>query len=283
MNILKSKKSELEELEYSGERFIPMEKVSVMALEHYHRYYFARSFCEGKKVLDFACGEGYGCSVLRQCAKEVYGGDISEKAIRYAAQKYKNIKFSVASVTENIFADNSFDVITCFETIEHIEAEAQAKALENFAKYLKPEGLLLVSTPNLASPLWVPNSFHKKEFDEKEFYEFLRQYFSYVHIIGQDISCVSFMGDFNSSSYLQIPELSQEHAPRYLIALCSQKPLPKIIKTFSVDITGSSFVDLTHVKQIVGGLAPYLNKIIKVLAFFMPTKKLKSKILRYRF
>ena len=279
----KSGNSGTESLSYSGERFIPTDKASIMALEHYHRYYFARQFCEGKKVLDFACGEGYGCEILRQSAAEVYGCDISQEAVTYALQKYPTVNFRVGSLAEDLFAENSFDVITCFETIEHVEAEIQDAALKNFAKYLKPEGILFVSTPNLESPLWVPNSFHKKEFTEREFYQFLNKYFSYVRIIGQDVSCVSYMEDLSRASYLQIPELSQTHAPRYLIALCSQTPLSKVVPTFSVDITGSSFVQLAHVKRVVVNLAPWFNKIIKVLSFLMPTKRLKSKISRYRF
>lgn len=269
-------------LSYTGERFIPEEKTSVMTLEHYHRYRFAQKYCHNKKVLDIACGEGYGCQILSEAAASVYGCDISKDIIAHAKNKYPKIKFCTGSVEEKLFTENSFDVITCFETIEHVSEKVQASALANFVNYLKPNGVLIISTPNTESPQHVPNSFHKKEFNEKEFYHFLQKYFSFVKIVGQNISCISLITNENKIFPLDVAEKPDIKKARYLIALCSQKGLPDVDSNFLIDMSGQSFIQLAHVKTVIAKLAPWFNLMIKVLAFLMPTQKLKSKISRYR-
>ncbi len=267
---------------YTGERFVPGEETSAMSLEHHHRYRFAQKYCRDKKVLDIACGEGYGCQILSETAASVYGCDISKEIVAHAERKYPEIKFRVGSVAENLFAEDSFDVITCFETIEHVPAEVQASALANFVKYLKPNGILIVSTPNTESPQHVPNSFHKKEFNEKEFCRFLQKYFSFVKIIGQNITCISLIANENKIFPLDVAEKPDVKKARYLIALCSQEKLPEVDSNFLIDMSGRSFIQLAHVKTVIAKLAPWFNSVIKALAFLMPTQKLKSKISRYR-
>ena len=51
-------------LEFTGERFVPGSADGEIAYEHWHRYAFARRFGTGKRVLDAACGEGYGTALL---------------------------------------------------------------------------------------------------------------------------------------------------------------------------------------------------------------------------
>ena len=59
-------------MNYSGERFLPNECSGEMAVEHYQRYQFAKQLVEGKIVLDAACGEGYGSSIVSEMASQVY-------------------------------------------------------------------------------------------------------------------------------------------------------------------------------------------------------------------
>ena len=81
--------------EYTGERFLPKDCKGEMEIEHYQRYRFAAAFVEGKKVLDAACGEGYGSSILSEKAKEVTGLDISAETVENANKKYgkENLSF----------------------------------------------------------------------------------------------------------------------------------------------------------------------------------------------
>src|SRR5690242_5479118 len=68
---------------------------AMLAAEHMARYVLAQPLCAGKRVLDIACGEGYGTSFLKSSgAASVVGIDISEEAIAAA-----NARFGQAGVT----------------------------------------------------------------------------------------------------------------------------------------------------------------------------------------
>ena len=67
-------------LEFSGERFTP-ECVREIWYEHIHRYAFAGELVRNKRVLDAACGEGYGAAHLARTARSVSAVDISETSI----------------------------------------------------------------------------------------------------------------------------------------------------------------------------------------------------------
>jgi len=137
-------------LEFTGERFVPGTSGSI-AYEHGHRYAFVRRFVGGKRVLDAACGEGYGAAQMSQLARDVCGIDISDEAIAHARVRYSdiaNLRFERASVTSLPLDDASVDVIASFETIEHVSAEDQVRMLAEFARVLTPEGVLILSSPN---------------------------------------------------------------------------------------------------------------------------------------
>ena len=90
-----------DELEFTGERFTP-ECVREIWYEHVHRYAFAQGLAKDKRVLDAACGEGYGSHLLSQVAKSVLGVDIDDKTIAHARSRYgrqRNLSFQQADVT----------------------------------------------------------------------------------------------------------------------------------------------------------------------------------------
>ncbi|HET9189593.1 MAG TPA: SAM-dependent methyltransferase, partial [Rudaea sp.] len=70
-------------LEFTGERFTP-ECVREIRYEHWARYAFALELARGKRVLDAACGEGYGSAMLAGAAASVLGVDIAADAIAHA-------------------------------------------------------------------------------------------------------------------------------------------------------------------------------------------------------
>ncbi len=171
-------------MKFTGERFIPESFGAQIALEHWHRYFFAANFCKDKIVLDIACGEGYGSFYLSRVAKKVYGIDISEEAIRHAKNKYseENINFIVGDVSKIPLEDQSIEVVVSFETIEHVPEDIQHKFLKEVKRILKKEGVFICSTPDkyFYSDLNnYKNEFHIKEFYKKDYLNFLRNYFRY--------------------------------------------------------------------------------------------------------
>jgi len=178
-------------LDWTGERFLPWIKEYAVAYEHLHRYAYAKALVKNKRVLDLACGEGYGSNLLASDAASVVGIDIDASVISHASAKYarKNLRFVTGSITAVPIQENHcFDVIVCFEAIEHIEN--QDELLAETKRLLDPEGLLIVSTPN--KPIYgeespEKNPFHVKELHFTEFQELLGRYFRNIKFLGQRI------------------------------------------------------------------------------------------------
>ena len=122
---------------FTGERFLPG-VAGEIAYEHCHRYAFARRFVRGARVLDAACGEGYGTALLADVAASVVGIDIEPQVVADATRRYAssraNVRFAAASVTRLPLADASVDAIVSFETIEHVGADDQRARLAEFAR-----------------------------------------------------------------------------------------------------------------------------------------------------
>jgi ubiquinone/menaquinone biosynthesis C-methylase UbiE len=177
-------------LEFTGERFTP-ECVREIWYEHYHRYTFAKRFVNGKIVLDAACGEGYGSHLLAKYAKKVIGIDIDEQSIIHAKQKYlnENLAFENASCTNLDFLENSFDVVVSFETLEHLAEQEQM--LAEFARILKPDGILLISTPDkkhYSDASGFTNEYHVKELYQDEFKTLLDKHWKKQYWYSQAMS-----------------------------------------------------------------------------------------------
>ncbi len=161
-------------LPFTGERFVPHSPNAKgeMWYEHWHRYHYVLPLVAGKKVLDVACGEGYGSALMSRSAAEVSGVDISAAAITHARALYADhasVQYFEASCTQLPFDKASFDVVVSFETIEHI-AE-QVEFLDEIKRVLKPDGVLILSCPNKAEysdKRGFTNEFHVKELYRRE-------------------------------------------------------------------------------------------------------------------
>ena len=140
------------DLTFTGERFLP-DCAGEIAYEHWHRYAFARQFATGKRVLDAACGEGYGTALLGAVACAAVGVDIDAITVAHAQATYGDdgngrIRFLQGSCTELPLPDASVDLVVSFETVEHLQVADQPRMLAEFARVLTPEGLLVISSPN---------------------------------------------------------------------------------------------------------------------------------------
>jgi SAM-dependent methyltransferase len=116
--------------------------------EHMARYWWATAFCQGRRVLDVGCGVGYGAGLLKRAgATEVVTIHQSQAVVEVARQGVPDgVICEVADVRSLPYKDDFFDLIVCFETIEH--ALERNLALDQLARVLRPDGLLLMSSPN---------------------------------------------------------------------------------------------------------------------------------------
>lgn len=159
------------------------------AIEHLHRYALAQPFVKDKVVLDIACGEGYGSNLMAQIAKKTIGVDISKETISEAREKYKksNLQFLEGSTSNIPCEDHSIDIVVSFETIEH--HDQHEKMIEEILRVLKPEGLLIMSSPDKFFYSIVrnhENPFHVKELFEDEFKRLILKYFRFQIFFSQN-------------------------------------------------------------------------------------------------
>jgi SAM-dependent methyltransferase len=160
-------------LPFTGERFVPGTEGEI-AHEHWHRYFFARRFAAGRRVLDVACGEGYGSALLSEVASNVVGVDIDALSVCHARANYAsrgNLSFLEGSITALPLPPASVDSIISFETVEHLDAADQRPMIAEFARVLAPGGLVLLSSPNrpeYSDARSYANPFHRHELDRDE-------------------------------------------------------------------------------------------------------------------
>lgn len=169
-----------------SQRIIPEEAYGGPLAAHLKRYDFVKRFSKDKVILDAACGAGYGAHYLADAVKEVSGVDISEEAITYAKEHYKeeNIHFRVMDVYKLEFPDKYFDLACSFEALEHLDKPE--KFLWEIKRVLKKNGVFVFSTPNVKETNHNPeNPYHKIEFCRKDLEGILKKYFVNIEIFGQ--------------------------------------------------------------------------------------------------
>lgn len=236
-----------DELEFTGERFTP-ECVREIRYEHFHRYAFARDLVTGKRVLDAACGEGYGSALLATSAASVTGVDRSEESISHARNCYQaaNLGFQAADCLAMPFEVDSFDCVVSFETLEHLEDHDNL--LREFRRVLRPNGFLLLSSPDKAvysEQLQNRNEFHLRELYREELETLLTDHFPAFRLYGQKLLFQSAIWSLEAEPGVgMLQEHGGEvrastaltHAPVYFIALCAAegRHLPKLARGLSL-------------------------------------------------
>ncbi len=151
--------------------------------------------------------------------------DISAEAIKHASTYYShsNLSYSVASA-EGFAFNRQFDVVTCFELIEHVEY--QQRVVQNIAAALKDDGLLVISTPRPLDK--VRSAFHAHELSLLDFSRILGCSFPFVEWFFENNHFASLVAGSMPKSiediYALHPQFELGQAD-YFIAVASRRQL----------------------------------------------------------
>ena len=207
----------MSELEFDGERFIPGVRGGIW-IEHWHRYHFAAPWAAGKRVLDVACGEGYGSALLARQAASVIGVDVAQDAVAHASRTYggaANLRYLQGSCTSLPLPDASIDVAISFETVEHIHG--QEAFMDELARVLAPGGLLVLSCPNKAEysdRRGFTNEFHVKELYRDELQALVAARFPHLAWFGQKPTFFSVIAPESPPAAGALVEVAEEDPSR---------------------------------------------------------------------
>lgn len=226
--------------------------------EHLHRYELAALFAAGRDILDLGCGTGSGSAILARHARTVTAIDIDPDAVAHARNHVgSGVTFLTGSAVDLPFATAQFDLITCFEVIEHVTE--QAEIVDETARVLRPGGILIMSTPMRAEynrGLLRPNPFHVREMEHDEFDALLGRQFAYRAYIRQRSITASVMWQQDGTSTLHIaeppgvPAISRMQ-PVYEVAICSREALPPVPgASLYLDLEAQGSTEPTLVTQV---------------------------------
>ena len=238
-------------MQKTAERIIPQKhKKTLTYAEHLARYIFACQFVKNKKVLDAACGTGYGSALMaNKGAEHITGLDKSQKAIAYSAKHYSrpNLRFVKGNALNMPFNNNQFDLVISYETIEHLENQNQF--LKEIKRVLNPDGFCIISTPNLKTHP-EQNPYHTKELNKQEFKDLLKKYWKNLKIINQANAFNNIIFSENNKSARVL--LAKKKKPAdYFIAIASNHSLPEKILPFGITSPEDLIYDQkTHIRNI---------------------------------
>lgn len=149
-------------------------------VHHKARYKFAAN--KPRYALDLACGSGYGTEMIRKAGFDSTGIDIDLEAIEYAKKHYPKCRFLQMSIS---YIDPfKYELITCFEALEHLDYYDALSVLDQAKENLAPGGSFIISVPRDENPNH--NKFHKSHWDFHILEDALESRFSIVETYGQD-------------------------------------------------------------------------------------------------
>jgi len=99
-------------------------------------------------LLDLGCSSGAFLEYMKSGSWKLFGIEMSADGAR-TAQERSGAQVLVGDIPEAPFAPESFDVITCFDVLEHVYEPR--RVLEKVGEWLKPGGIFYVLVPNIDS------------------------------------------------------------------------------------------------------------------------------------
>ncbi len=174
-------------LALTGERTLPdVPAENYWFRRHLAVYEWIAARVSGMRVIDMACGEGYGSDVLAAQAASVIGVDANPEAHEHARLRYTNPNLRFARDLVETFSEPA-DAVVFLQTIEHLEDPGAT--LEHFRSLVGERGTVFVSTPNVLTlaPAGAPrsdNPWHVHEYRSSEFEALCSERFADVQLYG---------------------------------------------------------------------------------------------------
>ncbi len=106
---------------------------------------FLNYLLSGSQILDAGCAYGRDTEYMKTKGFQLEAIDLSPALIARAKELHPDTGFAVKDVRNTGFEDNRFDGIWCNATLLHLSDEDMARALDEFHRILKPNGVLAVS------------------------------------------------------------------------------------------------------------------------------------------
>jgi SAM-dependent methyltransferase len=174
-------------LALTGERTLPdVPEENYWYRRHLAVYEWIAARVGGLRVIDMACGEGYGSDVLARGAASVVGVDANPEAHEHARLRYTRENLRFARDLVETFPEPA-DAVVFLQTIEHLQDPAAV--LAHFRSLVGEEGVVFVSTPNVLTlaPKGAErsdNPWHVHEYRSGEFEALCRGTFGTVEVHG---------------------------------------------------------------------------------------------------
>ncbi|HZL48635.1 MAG TPA: class I SAM-dependent methyltransferase [Solirubrobacteraceae bacterium] len=181
-------------LALTGERTLPdVPEENYWFRRHQAVYEWIAARVLGERVIDMACGEGYGSDVLAASAASVVGVDANPEAHEHARLRYRrgNLRFARALVES--FSEEA-DAVVFLQTIEHLQdPDAVLEHFRRLVEGTQPggpgRGMVYLSTPNVLT--LAPdgaersdNPWHVHEYRVEELERLCRRHFNSVALYG---------------------------------------------------------------------------------------------------
>jgi SAM-dependent methyltransferase len=174
-------------LALTGERTLPdVPEENYWFQRHLAVYEWIAARAHGRRVVDLACGEGYGSAVLGRTAASVVGVDANPEAFEHARAKYTSgpVAFE-RDLVETWTGD--VDCVVFLQTIEHVGDPDGV--LEHVRELIGPHGVAYISTPNVLTlapegEVRSGNPWHVREYRPEEYRALCERHFASVELLG---------------------------------------------------------------------------------------------------
>ena len=199
---------------------------------HRSRYGFSLSMIEGRNninLLDFGCGDGTFLS--NASYKENTNKYVGFEPYMESIIKEKNIKiYSNWNDIKNVVIKNGkFDVVTCFEVMEHFSEERQKTALENIKEILKEDGNLIISVPIEKGLPVIPKNLRRIAISYKgneKIYTFKNIVYSLFGIKSESLNSIRIGNDYLSHMGFYFTDLEALLKKYFKIESINYSPFP---------------------------------------------------------